>query len=77
MDFRDRRAKNNVPEITDLLRYLPMLELFGGKALSIIISSISDPIVNSVKQIGKRMMIIAKNLQEIHLISTIDLFQIS
>ena len=25
--------KNNVPEITDILRYLPMVEKFGGKAL--------------------------------------------
>ena len=27
--------KNNVPEITDLLRFLPMLEVLGGKALEV------------------------------------------
>ena len=32
MDFRDRGEKNDVPEITDLLQYWPMLEFFGGKA---------------------------------------------
>ena len=33
IDFRDRREKKYVPEITDLLRYWPMLEICGGKAL--------------------------------------------
>ena len=29
--FRDKREKNNVPKMTDLLRYWPMLEFFIGK----------------------------------------------
>ena len=28
-----RLCKNNIPEITDLLRYWPILEIFGGTAL--------------------------------------------
>ena len=27
--------KNNVSEITDLLRFLPKVEIFGGKALEV------------------------------------------
>ena len=35
MGFRDRREKNNVPEITDFLRYCPMYEFFGGKVVEL------------------------------------------
>ena len=32
-DFCDRREKNNVPEIPDLLQYLPTLEICGGQSI--------------------------------------------
>ena len=35
MRLSRQKRKNNVPEITDLLRYWPMLEIFGGKALEV------------------------------------------
>ena len=35
MNVRDKREKNNIPEITDLLRYWPMSESFGGKAFEV------------------------------------------
>ena len=31
----ETEVKNNVPDITNLLRYWPMLEIFGGEALVI------------------------------------------
>ena len=34
-DQEAKIVKNNVLEMTDLLRYWPMLEIFGGKALGV------------------------------------------
>ena len=33
--FRDRCEVNNDPEITDLLRYWPMLEIFDANAVEV------------------------------------------
>ena len=35
IDFLRQTRKNNNPEINDLLRYWPLLEMFGGKVLEI------------------------------------------
>ena len=35
IDFRDKHEKKYVPEITDVLRYWPMLQFYGVKVLEV------------------------------------------